>query len=58
MAFLFHALPERSRQVGERIGDPLWRKPITDIAACCAQTTNGHMNTAPPRRVMNSRRLN
>src|SRR6516165_9187725 len=33
-----------------------WRNPITGIAACCARAGTGHI-AAPPRSVMNSRRL-
>src|SRR6516225_9474450 len=35
---------------------PLPRTPITGIAACCARAASGH-TTAPPTRVMKSRRL-
>src|SRR5467141_2712557 len=38
-------------------GAPVWRKPITGIAACCARAASGHATAAPPRRVMNSRRF-
>src|SRR5262245_13513104 len=33
------------------------RSPITGIAACCAPAANGHVAAAPPKSVMNSRRL-
>src|SRR5258707_6342771 len=57
IAFLFQALPERSYHVGERIsGDPLRRKPITGIVACCARAASGHAAAALTS-VMNSRRL-
>ena len=38
-------------------GELLFRNPITGIAGCCARAASGHAATAPPRRVMNSRRL-
>src|SRR5262249_54293669 len=38
-------------------GDPLLRNPTTGIAACCARAASGDAATAPPRSVMNSRRL-
>jgi hypothetical protein len=31
--------------------------PITGIAACCARAASGHVAVAPPKSVMNSRRL-
>jgi hypothetical protein len=34
----------------------LRKNPITGMADCCARTANGHA-VAPPRKVMNSRRL-
>src|SRR5215211_5484594 len=37
-------------------GDLVSRKPITGIADCCARAVSGHA-AAPPRSVMNSRRL-
>ena len=36
----------------------LLKNPITGIAGCCARAANGHAATAPPKSVMNSRRLN
>ena len=36
--------------------DALFRNPITG-SACCARTTCGHVASAPPRSVMNSRRF-
>src|SRR5262249_28792840 len=33
------------------------RNPITGIAGCCARAASGHAATAPPSRVMNSRRF-
>src|SRR5262249_33149002 len=35
----------------------LRRKPITGIAGCCARAARGHAAAAPPRSVMNARRL-
>jgi hypothetical protein len=35
----------------------LRRNPITGIAGCCARAAIGHVAAAPPRSVMNSRRL-
>src|SRR5262245_53803492 len=40
----------------EAAGDPGWRKPTTGIG-CCAPATSGHGATAPPRILMNARRL-
>jgi hypothetical protein len=37
--------------------DRLLRKPTTGIAGCCARVPSGHVATAPPSRVMNSRPL-
>jgi hypothetical protein len=38
-------------------GELLLRKPITGAAGCCACAAIGHVTVAPPRSVMNSRRL-
>jgi hypothetical protein len=38
------------------LAGPVWRKPITGIASCCAVAATGHA-TAPPSSVMNSRRF-
>ena len=38
-------------------GDRVLRNPITGIAGCCARAASGHAAAAPPKSVMNSRRL-
>ena len=39
------------------LGRTLLTKPITGFAGCCACTASGQATAAPPRSVMNSRRL-
>ena len=52
------ALAERAQTVrGTRPADSPLRNPITGIAGCCARAASGHAAAAPPRSVMNSRRL-
>src|SRR5262249_31221574 len=36
---------------------PLLKYPTTGIGCCCARAASGHVATAPPSSVMNSRRL-
>ena len=50
------ALAERGQDVADCPGALVLRKPITGIAGCCARAASGHA-AAPPRSVMNSRRL-
>ena len=38
-------------------GDRVLMKPTTGMLGCCARTTSGQPTAAPPRSVMNSRRL-
>ena len=40
----------------ESFSDRLLRNPTTGIATCCARAATGHAATAPPRRLVNSRR--
>jgi hypothetical protein len=42
---------------GGASGDAESRSPISGIAGCCARAVSGHAAAAPPRRVMNARRL-
>ena len=46
----------RSKSVHDQQAPRLLRNPTTGIAACCARAASGHA-AAPPRSVMNSRRL-
>ena len=40
----------------ESFSDRLLRNPTTGVATCCARAATGHAATAPPRRLVNSRR--
>ena len=52
------SLGETQRQArASSSADAPLRNPITGIAGCCACATIGHVAAAPPRSVMNSRRL-
>src|SRR5262249_31768854 len=55
--FLFDLAETRPRSGRRPRGDAVWTKPTTGTTGCCARAVNGHAAAAPPRNVMNSRRL-